>query len=246
MTLLSPDVPILKVENFSKNFIVHEQEKIIQSSHAVNLEVYAGQLTALFGTTGAGKSSILRAVYRTYLSSSGRILYRTETGQLVDLTQLDEHCVLELRRTEISFVTQFMHAIPRQSTQDIVAMPLLKKGMDKHQALMAAHKTLAAMNLPENLWNVSPATFSGGEKQRVNLARGLVSRPRLLLLDEPTASLDKKTTELVINSIEEIKREGTAILAVFHQPELIARMSDNIVEIRASDMNAQPLVEMSI
>ena len=225
------ETPILRVEGYSKHFELHEQGKIIPSSCDVNLNVYSGQLTALIGATGAGKSTVLKGIYRTYLPTSGRLIYRTASGHEIDLAQADEHSVLELRRTEISFVTQFLHALPRQATEDVVAQPLFQKGMDRTEARDIARKMLAAMNLPERLWGISPATFSGGEKQRVNLARGLVSRPRLLLLDEPTASLDPKTTERVVRLIEDLKNDGVAMLAIFHHPDLVERMADDVVEL---------------
>ena len=226
------DSPILHVENYGKYFQLHEQNKIIPSSHDVNLKVYPGQLTALTGPTGAGKSTVLKGIYRTYLPTRGRLLFRTRDNIEIDLAQVDEHRILELRRTDISFVTQFLHALPRQSTEDIVAQPLIRRGMNYSQALEAVHETLAAMNLPEALWSISPATFSGGEKQRVNLARGLVCRPRLLLLDEPTASLDPGTTEKIIELIENLKNEDVAMLAIFHQPELVERLADSVVNLK--------------
>lgn len=222
---------ILHVENYGKYFHLHEQGKIIPSSHDVNLKVYPGQLTALTGPTGAGKSTVLKGIYRSYLPTSGRLLFRTKDNVEIDLSRADEHLILELRRTEIGFVTQFLHALPRQATEDIVAQPLIRRGMDYSQALNIVHETLSAMNLPEALWSISPATFSGGEKQRVNLARGLVSKPRLLLLDEPTASLDPVTTEKIIGLIENLKREGVAMLAIFHQAELVERLADSVVKL---------------
>lgn len=225
--------PVLRIEDYSKQFELYEQGKVIPSSCAVNLNVYSAQLTALTGPTGAGKSSVLKGIYRTYLPSSGRLIYRSASGHEIDLAQADEHQILELRRTEIAYVTQFLHALPRQATEDIVAQPLVQKGMDKAQARQLARDMLNAMNLPESLWGISPATFSGGEKQRVNLARGLVSRPRLLLLDEPTASLDPQTTETVVRLIEKLKDEGVAMLAIFHHPELVKRMADAVVELQA-------------
>lgn len=223
--------PILHVENYSKHFELHEQHKMIPSSYNVNLEVFAGQLTALVGPTGAGKSTVLKGIYRTYLPSSGRLLFHTKDNIEIDLAQADEHLILDLRKNEIGFVTQFLHALPRQATEDVVAQPLTQRGMDKKQARDLAREMLAGMNLPEALWGISPATFSGGEKQRVNLARGLVSKPRLLLLDEPTSSLDPKTTEKIITLIEKLKSDGVAMLAIFHHPELVKRMADNVVQL---------------
>ncbi|MBE0438470.1 MAG: phosphonate C-P lyase system protein PhnL [Gammaproteobacteria bacterium] len=223
--------PILSVEGFSKQFELHEQNKLIPSSSDVDFNVYAGKLTALIGPTGAGKSSVLKGIFRTYLPSSGRIHYHCANGLVMDLARCDEHQILALRQTEIGFVTQFLHALPRQATEDVVAQPLFQRGMDREQARQKAREVLDKLTIPERLWGVPPATFSGGEKQRVNLARGLIAKPRLLLLDEPTASLDPKTTDVVVEMIQEMKLEGTAMLAIFHHPELVERLADNVVTL---------------
>ena len=202
---------------------------MIPASHSVSFTVKTGELTALIGPTGAGKSSVLKSIYRTYLPSTGRILYRDAMGHELDLALASEHQILELRRREIGFVTQFLHCLPRQATLDVVAQPLYRLGVSHSQAKQRAAELLSAMNLPERLWSVSPATFSGGERQRVNLARGFITRPRLLLLDEPTASLDATTAECVIKLINELKLQGTAMLAIFHHPETTQRLADQIV-----------------
>lgn len=222
---------VLKIENFSKSFVLHEQSKFIPSSSNVNLTVEAGKLTALVGPTGAGKSSILKSIYRTYLPSSGRLLYTTESSNVIDLALADDHQILKLRQQEIGFVTQFLRSLPRQSSENIVAAPLIRKGLSKTVALDRAREMLQQLDLPQRLWQISPSNFSGGEKQRVNLARSFVCEPRLLLLDEPTASLDPSTTELVIDQIEILKKRGTAILAIFHSPNLIERLADSTITI---------------
>jgi alpha-D-ribose 1-methylphosphonate 5-triphosphate synthase subunit PhnL len=236
---------VLSVEGFSKQFILHEQGITIPSAQALNLEVFEQSLTALIGPTGAGKSSVLKGIYRSYLPSRGKILYRSRQGDIEDLASADEHRIIELRRDEIGFVTQFLHCLPRQSTQDVVAQPLIKQGVSIDDARQRARAILARMNLPERLWCISPATFSGGEKQRVNLARGLLAKPRLLLLDEPTASLDPDTTERVVGLIEELKNEGVAMLAIFHQPALVERLADYVVEMKASLITESPLKEIA-
>lgn len=222
---------ILDVQNYSKSFHLHEQNKVIPSSHDVSFQVYAGQLTALIGPTGAGKSSILKGIYRTYLPTSGHIFYYSAQHGCIDLARSDEHQMLALRRHEIGFVTQFLHCLPRQSTLDVVATPLIQLGVSNEVAQQRAKQLLAAMNLPERLWHISPATFSGGERQRVNLARGLISQPRLLLLDEPTASLDPKTAEKVMGLIRDLKQHGTAMLAIFHDPNITQQLADHIIEL---------------
>jgi len=223
--------PILQVVGYSKHFALREQNKLIPSAHNVSFTVRKACLTALIGPTGAGKSSVLKGIYRTYLPSGGRILYRDAMGHELDLAIASEHQILELRRREIGFVTQFLHCLPRQATLDVVAQPLLSLGVAKEEARQRAAELLSAMKLPERLWSVSPATFSGGERQRVNLARGFIARPRLLLLDEPTASLDPATAECVITLIEGLKAEGTAMLAIFHHPETTSRLAEEVVEL---------------
>jgi alpha-D-ribose 1-methylphosphonate 5-triphosphate synthase subunit PhnL len=237
--------PVLRVEDYSKAFSLHEQGTVIPSSHEVNLEVFSGKLTALVGPTGVGKSSVLKGIYRTYLPTAGRLLYTTATGEEVDLTLADEHRVLELRRKEIGFVTQFLHFLPRQPSDLVVAQPLIQRGKSVEEARAVARDMLAAMNLPERLWSISPATFSGGEKQRVNLARGLVAKPRLLLLDEPTASLDPVTTDRVLRLIEDLKNEGVAMLAIFHSPELVERMADRVVKLQLTTNGQLSLEEIA-
>ncbi len=226
------DAPILKVEGYCKQFALHEQGTLIPSSHEVNLTVHKGGLTALIGPTGSGKSTVLKGIYRTYLPSAGRLRYTTAAGEEVELATADEHRILELRREEIGFVTQFLHFLPRQTAELVVAQPLVQRGRSPEEARAAARHILDRLNLPKRLWGISPATFSGGEKQRVNLARGLIAKPRLLLLDEPTASLDMKTTDRVVRLLEGLKREGVAMLAIFHQPELVERLADQVVELQ--------------
>ena len=225
------ETEVLKIEQYCKHFQLHERQKTIPSTQNINLSVHQGQLTALVGPTGSGKSSVLKGVYRTYLPASGRILYRNPSNQIIDLAQADEQVILGLRRDEIGFVTQFFYALPRKSTLEIVAQPLYQKGIAPGEARTRASEILTMMQIHERLWEVSPATFSGGEKQRVNLARSFVTQPRLLLLDEPTASLDAATTEVIIHLIEKLKQEGTAILAIFHQQELVQRLADEVVTL---------------
>lgn len=222
---------ILKIEDYAKHFRLHERDKTIPSASHVSLCVYPGQLTALVGPTGAGKSSVLKGVYRTYLPSAGRILFRSRAGDIVDLAQADEHRILGLRKQEIGFVTQFLHCLPRKSAIDVVAEPLFARGTDAHEARERAVALLEQLAVPGHLWNVPPATFSGGEKQRVNLARGLIAQPRLLLLDEPTASLDPATAERVVAHLDALKQTGIGMLAIFHHPDLVQRLADDVVEL---------------
>lgn len=223
--------PILKVEKLTKTFHLYEQDTDIPSCSDIDFEVLSGGLTAIIGPTGAGKSSVLKCIYRTYLPTAGSILYRYADDSIIDMARASDMVVLDIRRRDIGFVTQFLRCLPRKSTLDVVSEPLVSNGESKDAAHDAAVDLLRILKVPERLWNVPPATFSGGEKQRVNLARGLIVRPRLLLLDEPTASLDPATTEYAVDLLERIKAEGVAMLAIFHQPELVRRLADNVIEL---------------
>ena len=226
---------ILQVRELSKNFTLHEQNnKVLPGVKRISFTVKSGKLTALTGSSGAGKSSLLKCIYRTYLTETGEISYLTAAGNWLNLATASEYEILYLRRNEISFVTQFLHCLPRQTTLDVVAKPLFDLGCKRNQAIERAAILLQKMQVPERLWKISPATFSGGEKQRVNLARGMILCPRLLLLDEPTASLDANTSKLVVELIQSIKQMGTGILAVLHDPELIAVLADDIVTVESS------------
>lgn len=222
---MSPHL-ILHTQRLSKRFILHEQKKQLPSAIAVNLRIQAGRLTALTGPSGSGKSSILKCIYRTYLPTEGMIHYCTTKGEWIDLAAASDQAILQLRQQEISFVTQFLNCLPRQSTLDVVAKPLFDLGIDRQQARDKARDLLNQIHLPKRLWDIPPATFSGGEKQRVNLARAMILHPRLLLLDEPTASLDPVSTQQVVDLICQIKRTGTGILAVLHDLELVKAIAD--------------------
>jgi alpha-D-ribose 1-methylphosphonate 5-triphosphate synthase subunit PhnL len=225
---------ILQVQELKKQFTLHEQNKVLPGFENISFKVKFGKLTALVGASGAGKSSLLKCIYRTYLSQSGEINYLTAAGNWLDLANASEYEILNLRRNEINFVTQFLHCLPRQTTLNVVAKPLFDLGCERDRAIERAAILLEKMQLPERLWKISPATFSGGEKQRVNLARGIIINPRLLLLDEPTASLDADTARLVVELIQSVKQAGTGIVAIFHDPELIATLADDVVKVESS------------
>ena len=223
--------PLLKIEKLSKSFYMHEQQKEVPSARDVSFNVYSGRLTAIVGPTGSGKSSILKTIYRTYLPGRGRILYQTAAGKTVDLAAADDHTILARFKLVAGFVTQFLFALPRQPAIDVVASPLYKLGMSRAEGRKKAGALLKRLHIPDHLWSLSPTTFSGGERQRINLARGIIGRPRLLLLDEPTASLDPETIEDVLQLIDALKQEGAGIVAIFHDPDLVQRMADDVFEL---------------
>lgn len=222
---------ILKADKLDKHFFLHEQARRIPSTFQVDLELHPGQLLAITGPSGAGKSSLLKCVWRTYLPTGGHLWLREADGALTDLATASERHMLALRRTELGSVTQFLHCLPRKSALDVVAQPLVDAGVPPAQARERAAELLRRLNVPSHLWAVAPATFSGGEQQRINLARGLIRPVRLLLLDEPTASLDPVSRDCAIALLRELKAAGTAMLAIFHDPALVSALADGEVRV---------------
>lgn len=225
-------MPVIQVENLSKEFSLSAYRSLrIQAIEDVSFAVHSGELLALAGPSGAGKSSILKCIYRTYIPSSGRIWYRFSHGSPIDLAHASNQAILAVRRKDLAYVSQFLHAIPRISARDIVAEPLMAQGATRSEARAEAEFWLGQVGIPKNLWDSSPSTFSGGEQQRINLVRSLIARPRLLLIDEPTASLDAASAETVVGLLRQLKKTGTAICGVFHDVPLMHSIADTVVTI---------------
>lgn len=217
---------MITVENLSKVFTLHQQGGVrITALRDINLSVRAGECLALAGPSGAGKSSLLRCLYGNYLPSGGRIRVRHRAEDL-DMGAAPPQKILEMRDESISYVSQFLRVIPRVSTVNIVAEPLLAAGEDPARAGNMARLLLERLHIPSRLWDLAPSTFSGGEQQRVNIARGFI-RPRpIMLLDEPTASLDSANRRVVKALIEEARQTGSAIIGIFHDDEMRQSVAD--------------------
>ena len=222
---------LLRTEGLGKSFTLHLQGGTrIPVLAGVDLAVQAGECVALSGPSGAGKSTLMRCLYGNYGAGVGRIVLMHRGAEL-DLASAEPRAVIEARRESIGYVSQFLRVIPRVSTRDIVAEPMVARGMARDAALSRASALLDRLNLPERLHGLPPATFSGGEQQRVNLARGFGPGYPVLLLDEPTASLDAANRAIVIGLIHEAKQAGTAIVGIFHDTEVREAVADRVFTV---------------
>jgi len=218
---------ILEVRHVSKHFHLHIQNnKRIAALDDVSFEMEQGEVLGLTGKSGSGKSSLMKCIYRTYLASGGEIVLHTAARGAVDLVAATEHEILELRKTELFYCSQFLSVIPRVPAVDVVAESLTRKGRSVAEARAVARDLLDKLGLPAELWDAFPATFSGGEQQRVNIARAIIAAPRFLLVDEPTASLDLKTKNVVIDLVLALKAQGASVVLITHDQHTLERMAD--------------------
>lgn len=233
---------ILELSGVSKRFTLHHRGGAqLQVLDNANFSVEAGECVVLDGPSGMGKSTLLKLIYANYRASSGCIRVRHRDDDMVDVVNATAQLVLQLRRDTIGYVSQFLRVIPRVSAIDVVAEPLVETARSDPPIAVAARDKagalLARLRIPERLWHLPPATFSGGEQQRINIARNLIKPKPLLLLDEPTASLDAKNTETVIAMIREARELGAAVVGIFHDAAIgdaIATRRINVADFRAS------------
>ena len=224
---------VLRVTGVAKSFTMHLRGGLrLPVVQDVSFDLAAGECAVLGGPSGVGKSSILRMVYGNYAVDAGEILVRSSAaGGFVDLAAGDPRTVLALRLNEIGYVSQFLRAVPRVSALDVVAEPLTSRGVPADEARLRAASLLGRLNLPPALCDLPPATFSGGEKQRVNIARGFITDHPILLLDEPTASLDDANRAVVTAMIREKQAAGTAILGIFHDEAVRADVATRVIDV---------------
>ena len=220
---------MITVSNLTKNFVLHNQNSaVIPVMANASLNVMAGECVALIGQSGAGKSTLMRMIYGNYLAQGGDIWI----GQ-TNVVGASARDIIALRRETLGYVSQFLRVVPRVATRDVVAEPLMAVGVDPSMARQRAENILSLLNIPKRLWNLSPTTFSGGEQQRVNIARGFVYEYPAILLDEPTASLDAVNRSVVLELIEGAKSRGAAIVGIFHDESARAQVCDREIDVSA-------------
>ncbi|WP_312408410.1 phosphonate C-P lyase system protein PhnL [Rhizobium sp.] len=223
----------LVVSEVFKSFTMHLRDGIkLPVVNDVNFSVAAGECVVLGGPSGIGKSSILKMLYGNYAVDAGQILV-DHRDRIVDIASADPRTIIDVRRHTMGYVSQFLRTVPRVAAIDVVAEPLVVRGVEAAIAKENAAELLSMLNLPRELWSLPPSTFSGGEQQRVNIARGFITSHRVLLLDEPTASLDATNRRVVVEMIAAKKEEGVAMLGIFHDEEVREAVADRILDVSA-------------
>ncbi|RDS80060.1 phosphonate C-P lyase system protein PhnL [Dyella psychrodurans] len=219
---------MLELRDLSKSFELHHQHGArLNVLRGLDLRLHAGECVVLSGPSGAGKSTLLRVIYANYRPTFGAVHVR-HADRWLDLAKATPHEVLDVRRHTLGYVSQFLRVIPRVPALDIVAEPLLQAGVDEQEARRRAGDLLRRLNVPERLWPLPPGTFSGGEQQRVNIARGLIVRRPIVLLDEPTASLDAENRNVVAQLLAEARADGSAVLGIFHDEDMRDRVATRL------------------
>ena len=228
--------PVLSMQGVSKRFILHHQSGIeLSVLDNVDLQVHRGECVVLDGSSGMGKSTLLKLAYANYKASSGSIQVLSSAGNLLEVTQANARELLQMRRETVGYVSQFLRVIPRVAALDVIATALTDGEVATSEAVEGARAQAAVLlerlRIPKRLWSLPPATFSGGEQQRINIARSLIKPRALLLMDEPTASLDVANTHTVVQLIQEAVARGSAVVGIFHDPEVGANVATRRIDI---------------
>lgn len=228
MMVQKNSTPLLAIQGLSKSFTVHAMDRHIKGCTDINLSLMPGEFVGITGKSGSGKSTILRCLYRTNLPECGNLWYDSTAFGKIDLAQATQRQMIYLRTHEIGYVTQFLSVLPRRTAYEVVMQSALETyGCDQEERCrQATENMLHHFDLPEDIWGVYPRTFSGGEKLRLNIAAAMIKEPRLLLLDEPTASLDNASKLKVRTLIERLKNRGTTMLGIFHDLEFMEGLCD--------------------
>lgn len=229
---------IIEMQALKKEFTTHHLNKTMTAVDDISLSLKKGDFLGIVGKSGSGKSTIIKCIYRTYLPQGGHIYYDSEAFGRIDLVTATERDIIQLRKNEIGYVSQFLSVMPRTTTLELVEQSLLETGVDQETATEKAKEALRHFDIAEALWDSYPNTFSGGEKLRLNIARATVTSPRLLLLDEPTASLDNESKQKVREVIEKLKNEGTTMLGIFHDLEFMEGLCDYTYHMQARRLEA--------
>ncbi len=223
---------LLEINGLGKEFNMHIlNDKRIEALSNINMDLEEGEIVGLVGKSGSGKSTLMKCIYRTYLPTQGDMRFKSKHYGVINLSDADPFKIINLRKTEITYCSQFLEVIPRVPAVDVVAGNLLINGMAMSRARGIASEYLEELGLAKELWDAYPSTFSGGEQQRINVARAIIAKPKFLLIDEPTASLDQRTKDKVIEMVLKLKSTGTSVLCISHDAYTLEKMCDRNIEL---------------
>ncbi|MBN2547306.1 MAG: ATP-binding cassette domain-containing protein [Spirochaetes bacterium] len=226
----------LEVKNLTKIFKMHILNgKEITAFKNISFDLNRGKFIGISGKSGYGKSSLIKCIYRNYKPTSGTVNLYDENGIKIDLTSISDYEMLGIRNNRIGYVSQFLQILPRVTAMNIITEPLIDKGWKYDTAADRAVKLLKLFDIPKNLWDAFPSTFSGGEKQRINLLRTIIDCPEMVIFDEPTASLDGKNRKIIMEIIKEMKKQGITMIGIFHDRKELEELSDEIFQLVRSD-----------
>ncbi len=230
---------VLEVRELRKEFLIHAIERRVPALNGVNLQVAPGEHVAIVGPSGAGKSTLLKCVWRSVLPSSGEIWLRRPDDGPIDLASADDKAIIEARRDDLAYVSQFLRPDCRRTVLQVVGRAAIRRGLEPADATTAAATALRRVSLAEDLWGTQPVVLSGGEQQRVNLAAGTLCPPRLLLLDEPVAALDEANRETVLSLIRDLTTTGVSVLSVFHDLDVVRALAHRVVVLHDGQVIAE-------
>lgn len=235
------DQPVLELKSVSKRFHMHQQGSItFKVLENVTFSIFPGECVALEGPSGMGKSSILKMIYGNYNVSSGQVLVQKTPNVYVDVALGNAREILQLRQQVFNYVSQFLRVIPRVGAFELIKQevlfhnnfnPLHHKNLSIEALEEKVKEMLNRLNIPKRLWHLPPSTFSGGEQQRINIAKGLINPKPILLLDEPSASLDNENAAIVVELLQEVRDRGTAILGIFHDANVKQKLATRIISM---------------
>ena len=233
----------LEVVKLNKTFTMHILgQKNIIAFHDISFDVERGEFLGISGKSGYGKSSLIKCIYRNYDVNSGDIYLYDEAGQAVNLIQISDIEMLDIRTRRMGYVSQFFRTIPRITTMNVVIEPLIDRGWEMEEAVERARQLFTLFDIPKNLWDAYPSTFSGGEKQRINIMRTLIDCPELLLLDEPTASLDQKNRSIILEIVKKLKSQQITIIGIFHDEKELEVLADNILPLERPEIYKEEVI----
>lgn len=224
--------PLIELKMISKVYIVGQEQ--VFALRDINLTIYPNEYVAIMGPSGSGKSTLMNIIGCLDTPTTGDYFLKG-----INIRELDDNDLASIRNKEIGFVFQMFNLLPRASALKNVELPLIYAGVGKSERIERAKKAIASVGLEDRLTH-KPNELSGGQRQKVAIARALVTNPSLILADEPTGNLDSKSGEDIMRLFHQIWKEGNTIILVTHERE-IAMNAQRIIRLRDGKIESDEL-----